>query len=421
MKKRYFFIGFLLTFFAEIVGLIVFASHSSIPSQDTIAVNEVLQSVKNDFHTLSEHQNKTSLDYVVIDREGNLLYQTTSGLSSDIHSAIEHRDTILDITIENSVVGKVLIYNKEEEIFLEQKKTAIIILAVTITLQCGICLAYATYLHVTMIKPFHKLKGFAERVAGGNLDIPLEMDRRNLFGAFTESFDIMRSELKKARFAEAQAQKSKKELVAKLSHDIKTPIASIKAVSEVGFAVTNNAKDKENYTQIITKADQINHLITNLFTATLDELQQLSVTPTHFQSKKVQKILINADYLHRATIPEIPECLVYADELRLQQVFDNLFANSYKYANTEIHVDIERTEKYLMVAIEDFGGGVSAEELPFLKEKFKRGRNASQMEGAGLGLYISNYFMEEMDGELRVENGQHGLKVTTYLSLYGTI
>ena len=65
-------------------------------------------------------------------------------------------------------------------------------------------------MYVTMIRPFRKLKGFAERIAGGNLDIPLEMDKRNLFGAFTESFDIMRSELKKARLAEAQAQQSKK-------------------------------------------------------------------------------------------------------------------------------------------------------------------------------------------------------------------
>ena len=60
----------------------------------------------------------------------------------------------------------------------------------------------------------------------------------------------MRSELKKARLAEAKANESKKELVAKLSHDIKTPVASIKAVSEVGIALAGNEKDKGNYGQI---------------------------------------------------------------------------------------------------------------------------------------------------------------------------
>ena len=89
------------------------------------------------------------------------------------------------------------------------------------------------------------MKDFAERIADGNLDIPLKMDRQNLFGAFTESFDIMRTELKKSRIAEANANESKKELVAKLSHDIKTPIASIKAASEVGAALSPDKKNRE--------------------------------------------------------------------------------------------------------------------------------------------------------------------------------
>ena len=63
------------------------------------------------------------------------------------------------------------------------------------------------------------------------------MDRENVFGAFTESFDLMRHELRRARERERRASQSKKELVAKLSHDIKTPIASIRAVAEV-MAVT---------------------------------------------------------------------------------------------------------------------------------------------------------------------------------------
>ncbi|MDE7107353.1 MAG: HAMP domain-containing histidine kinase, partial [Clostridiales bacterium] len=245
----------------------------------------------------------------------------------------------------------------------------------------------------------------------------LEMDRGNLFGAFTESFDIMRSELKKARLAEAAAQQSKKELVAKLSHDIKTPIASIKAVSEVGLAVTKNAKDKSNYTQIINKSDQINTLVTNLFTATLEELEQLTVTPTSIDSRRVKELLENADYLHRAVIPDMPECLVYADGLRLQQVFDNIFANSYKYANTGIAVAVERRDDCIDVVIEDEGGGVNSEELLTLKEKFKRGSNSANIEGAGLGLYISDYFMHEIGGALDIANGENGLKVTVTIPL----
>lgn len=421
MKSKIFLFGTILLLIAEIIALIIFAVQTPDLSQDAVAVNEIVQTVTDDFNNMEEHRNTTALNYVVLDNSGNLLYKTQSGLSESINVAITHRDTILDITIDKTQVGKIIIYNDGTQTLQYQKQTAVIVLSVAIVIQIFICIGYTVYLYLSVIRPFRKLKGFAERVAGGNLDMPLAMDRHNLFGAFTESFDIMRSELKKARLAEAQAQQSKKELVAKLSHDIKTPVASIKAVSEVGLAVATTEKDKANYTQIMGKADQINKLVTNLFTATLEELQQLAVTPTNIESKQVKTMLENADYLRRSIIPDMPDCLVFADALRLQQVFDNIFANSYKYANTEITVSLHRTDKHIDITIEDFGGGVEAEELPVLKEKFKRGSNAKNTEGAGLGLYISDYFMKEMHGELIIENGVHGLKVTVSVPLGGKI
>ena len=419
MKKQLFLTGFIAVLVAEIIALVIFAVKTPDFSQDAVAVNEAVQSVTRDFDNLKEHKNLTVLDYVVLDNGGNLLYKTKAGLSESVNEAIAHRDTILDITTDSGIVGKVIIYNDGAQTLQSQKQTAIIVLSVATVVQGAICIGYAVYMYRAVVRPFSKLKGFASRVAGGNLDIPLEMDRQNLFGAFTESFDIMRSELKKARIAEAQAQQSKKELVAKLSHDIKTPVASIKAVAEVGLAVAGNKKDKDSYSRIIGKADQINTLITNLFTATLEELQQLSVAPVNVDSGQIKPLLENADYLNRAVVPDIPACLVYADILRLQQVFDNIFANSYKYAKTDISLVAEKNEKYLRIIIEDFGGGVKSEELSCLKEKFRRGSNSANTEGAGLGLYISDYFMKEMQGGLDVGNGEHGLKVTVALLLSG--
>lgn len=134
-------------------------------------------------------------------------------------------------------------------------------------------------------------------------------------------------------------------------------------------------------------------------------------------------LLENSDYLNRIIIPDIPECILYVDKLRLQQVFDNILANSYKYAGTDTKIDliVQRDRNYLLVTIEDYGGGVSAEELPLLKNKFKRGSNIKDKEGAGLGLYIADYFMQEMHGELVIENGHNGLKATVVILLSGMI
>lgn len=412
-----FFIGSLIAvFITELALMFGFVFRGSESVLDTVEVNEVIQSVRRDHDDLSAHVNETSLDYVVIDSGGNVLYKTREGLSEGINAAISHRDIILDIDESVAVSGKVIIYNDNGESVKSDRNSLLIIFGISMAAQMIICVAYIIYLDRRVIKPFQKMKGFAERVAGGDLDVPLEMDRGNIFGAFTESFDIMRSELKKARLAEAEANRSKKELVAKLSHDIRTPVASIKAVSELGAAVSLDEKTRSCFKQIIRKSDQITTLVGNLFSATLEELQQLTVSPAPLDSTEISSMLESSDYFRKANIPDIPECVIYADKLRLQQVFDNIFSNSYKYANTEIDVKSFLENGKLVIEIED-RGGVQAEDPALLKEKFRRGENSAGIDGAGLGLYISDRFMAEMNGELILEYGENGLKNIVVISL----
>ena len=91
MKKILLIIGFLFVAIAEIVSLIVFAVQTPDFSQNAVEVNEAVQSVKRDFGNMQEHINKTALDYVVLDKEGNILYKTKSGLSESENEAIIHR------------------------------------------------------------------------------------------------------------------------------------------------------------------------------------------------------------------------------------------------------------------------------------------------------------------------------------------
>ncbi len=421
MKTRTFSSVLLLLSILEIAALFFFALQETDNSQDAVLINECLHCVQDDWTHMQNHQNKTSLDYVALDAKGAVLFRTKPDLSESVHEAILHRDTILDVQSDGSAAGKLIINNDSPKVIRTQKQRVIFFLCSMVLLQCMVCLGHALYLNHTIVRPFHALEGFAKRVAGGNLDIPLEMDRENLFGAFTESFDIMRSELKKAKIAEAKANACKNDLVARLSHDIKTPVASIKAASEVGAALADSEKTKNNYLQIIRKADQINTLITDLFAAALEELEELSVIPEDFKSEELKKILENSNYPGLAEIPRIPGCILYADRLRLQQVFDNLFANSYKYAGTKIDLSLLLESSFLVVSIEDYGGGAAPEDLPHLKEKFRRGSRTEAVEGAGLGLYISDYLMREMHGELALENGKNGLKAMVKIPLSGTI
>ena len=115
---------------------------------------------------------------------------------------------------------------------------------------------FGIYLSRNVITPFRKMQRFAGRVAEGRLDEPLAMDRDNLFGAFSESFDIMREELSASKQRELALQKKERELVASLSHDLKTPVTGIKLAAEL-LQMRFTVKAENSDTDIVFGRDEI--------------------------------------------------------------------------------------------------------------------------------------------------------------------
>jgi len=300
----------------------------------------------------------------------------------------------------------------------EQRDAALMVLLYAIIAAfIFIFLGIYFYVRIKILKPFDKLKSFAQRVARGDLDVPLEMDKGNLFGAFTESFDIMREELRTARENEIAIDKSKKELVASLTHDINTPVASVRSALDVLRLKLGDDEQLKLIDSANAKLEQIDSLVTNLFQSTLEELQELKVMPSEVQSTDVYNIIKQADYEGRCGHFFMTDCIVNADLFRLQQVFDNIIKNSYKYAATDIAVSSFIDEDSLFIEIKDFGAGVDEKELPLLTGKFYRGSNATKASGHGLGLFLSKSFLERMDGSLHLENHEDGFVVVVTLKL----
>ncbi len=181
MKNGFFFAGILFTLAAELAILILFMTYGTEIPQNTVAINEVLQTLESDWGSLEKHVTPTNLDYTVLDLDGTVLYRTRSGLSESIFSAVNHRDTILNIQAEDAIAGQVLIHSGEEEFLHNRKKAAVFAFAAAALLQLVLCGTYFLHIQRTVVKPFQKLKCFAERIADGCLDIPLEMDRKNFF------------------------------------------------------------------------------------------------------------------------------------------------------------------------------------------------------------------------------------------------
>lgn len=419
LKNKQLFIIFLL-FIELVIGLFIIQS-AKINDLDMVKVNELYHDCVMEWDSIKRKDTNNApisyYNYSIWNSSGELLYSSSSEVSKTLYESIQHRDTIIDLRIDNEVVGKLIIYNEINQNIFAMGKQIFLLLLIGNGMGSIFLFVSIWYLEKNIFIPFQKLKQFASRIANGNLELPLEMDKNNIFGAFTESFDMMREELKKAKEQERLANQSKKELVAQLSHDIKTPISSIRAISEVMIVQVENEKMKQQLAMIEAKTDQIDALISNLFHGTLEELQELKVEPQEQDSRFVFELLVAADYQKKADIKEIPACFVWFDKLRLQQVFDNLFVNSYKYADTKIEVTSFFEHNMLVICFRDYGLGVLENELPLLFTKFYRGKNATGKSGAGLGLSISYYLLEQMGGFLECENLEDGFCVTVKLKI----
>ena len=318
--------------------------------------------------------------------------------------------SVFDYNEDGKIAGKIAfdVRSSEYSNIIKMSRTEMLITLGAAYL-AGILLLFAVWYFYT--KPFRKLTDFAANVSKGNLDVPLNIYRHNYFGAFTESFDRMRDALKRSKEREDAANRSKKELVAELSHDIKTPVATIKATCEVMEIKYKDPDVLEKVKVIKSKASSVESLVDNMFRATLDDLEELKVTPRE-ESSLIIDSMFN-DLRFYGTVErksDIPECLILIDKLRLEQVIDNIAGNSFKYAGTPLEVDFRSDKENIYVILSDRGPGVPEDELAMLTTKFYRGSDASESgkEGSGLGLYLASQFMEKMGGGLELKNREGG-------------
>lgn len=398
MKIRYWMAGYTAIMLVLFFYLFSTFDNKQAVSKDMVFYNEQRALVEDAISRGEEH------DLIEQKYGCQIIFRSDAEYEMELQKALQRGAFILDYFQDEVLKGKI-IWNEEEQHYqlLEEKLCRQMILIWGLMLLGGYFLLGFLYLRMT--RPFHKLQMFSRQVAKGNLDFPLPVKKHYYFGAFTESFDLMREELKRARESEYQANKSKKELMAELSHDIKTPVATIQAACEVLQNKEKNPYTLEKVALIGGKAKMIHKLVDNLFHATLEELTVLKVEPVEESSLCIEGMFSELEYYGEMKMTgDVPECLVYMDKLRLQQVIDNCLNNAWKYAGTTVEVSFQEQEDGIRIKIRDNGKGVAEEDLPLILEKFYRGSNSKGKEGSGLGLYLAKLFMEQMKGGMECYN-----------------
>ena len=394
-----------------------------------VALNAIAKDAGEHWEDLSILASKTyETNYVILSIHNDLLYASNEK-SKSIHGleeAMKKRLLYAFVSRNGQIVGSVILPEEGSGSYQSMRNQLLLGFTLIFLLFLFGAVLYDRYVQKNIIRPFHNLQSFAGKVAEGHLDEPLLMDEQNMFGAFSESFDIMREQLRASREREIALQKKERELVASLSHDLKTPITGVKLTTELlkakvssGQAGEDPAYLLEKLDNIYKKADQIDVLVSDLFSSTLDDLGEFTVSCRDEAAADLGDIIKKYDDRGLVTIGEIPNVLIRVDIRRMGQVVGNIIVNSYKYANTKIEASFAVQDDYLQMRLRDHGPGVPTEELSLITNKFYRGKKwkDSKESGSGLGLYIAKTLMEKMDGELLAESEGEGLSITLTIPL----
>ena len=264
-----------------------------------------------------------------------------------------------------------------------------------------------TFLYETNIKaPFKKKSGLKERyfeIVGA----PIFDERKQLKGAVLVLYDI--TELKKLEMM-------RKDFVANVSHELKTPITSIKGFAET--LLDGAMEDTEALTQflqiIYDESNRIKFLIDDLLT-----LSRLENDGFHMQVAETNLNSLVADIdpiiRHKAEEKQLQFSISMADGMeavvdreRIKQVMFNLLDNAISYTpeGGRIHLDVKQTDDQLIICVSDTGIGIEESAMPRLFERFYRVDKARSRNtgGTGLGLAIVKHIVELHQGEIELES-----------------
>ncbi|GAA3404134.1 sensor histidine kinase [Paenibacillus hodogayensis] len=291
-----------------------------------------------------------------------------------------------------------------------------VILLMSVTL---IAAVFSILVHALVIRPIVRsisnLSEASGKLAEGDFqgDVPLTGPKE--FRMLAARFNAMKSQLKESIQTLTNSEKSRKELVANVSHDLRTPLASIQSyVEALQDRVIEDEADFQTYLQTIKKETvRLSRLIDDLFQLSRMDAGAYAFQPQPYpldtlivETLQSQSFLLEEKQLNVET--RVPDDLppVWIMPYEIQRVLGNLLQNAIHFSPVqgEIRVEARQKDGQVELIVEDQGEGIPEEEQERIFERFYRidkSRNRYS-GGAGLGLAISKSIMELHGGTIRL-------------------
>jgi signal transduction histidine kinase len=270
-----------------------------------------------------------------------------------------------------------------------------------------------------IVKPMKRLTEATKQVAVGNFDVQVKQTTHDEVGILVMNFNKMTQELKNNEYL-------KKDFVSSVSHEFKTPIASISGFAKIIQSNDIDDGTRREYVQIIIdETDRLSKLSSNLLRLSSLENQAIIEKMHRFSlDEQIRRVILLLEQSWSKKDLELDldlEALDFqGDEEMLQQVWINLIDNAIKFSESGglLSIKVYSADRSAIVEIRDSGKGMDARTVARIFEKFYQGDVAHKTDGNGLGLSIVKRIVDLYDGEIACSSQLgHGTTFTIKLPL----
>ncbi|PFA63215.1 sensor histidine kinase [Bacillus sp. AFS015802] len=290
-----------------------------------------------------------------------------------------------------------------------------VLLLLTIVLSMLIVFFSTRYL----VKPIRELTVATKKIAGGDYSIRLKENRRDEIGTLARSFTSMSRQL-------MQVENMRQEFVSNVSHEIQTPLSSMKGYANLLRSPSISKEDREYYTKVIeSESTRLSKLSKQLLTlASLDKDSGVLESAPVDLTRMLQALIGQTRWLWEgkglSVSLEADEVIYPGHEELLYQAFENLLTNSIKYTpgGGEINMSLYKEQKGMMFIIQDTGIGIPKEHIEKIFDRFYKvdESRSHERDSSGLGLSIVKKIITLHHGKIHVKsNPNEGTTFTVTL------
>ena len=273
----------------------------------------------------------------------------------------------------------------------------------------------STIMARSISKPILELKEGAQRIAGGDVDYELHLNRKDEFGELTDSLNSMAHRLKEDTESLQEMYDRHRQFYADITHEVKNPLHTIRGALEMLEMEELPDQQRKNYISVTQKQiDRLNRLFNDMLTLQRYDDDKTMISKARFNLKDLMKRMEN-NYKQRTENIGITLEIdlrgkvfcVCADEDKIEQVFDNLIINAMRYSEgTEITLKATERENRIDISVEDNGVGIPEEHHVKVFDRFYRADEArSRIKGGtGLGLAVVDSILRKHDVQIQIES-----------------